>query len=104
MVYYNNITTETPLTTTERVRTTEKPFLKDDIKFLFVPIAVILVVSILSILVYFMLKRRRMIDLRHKLLTLYDYNSDEGEEEGEPLNSYENSNYQATLDYTSSFF
>lgn len=38
-----------------------------------------------------MARRRRMIDLRHRLLSLYEFDSNE--EEWETLNSYENPTY-----------
>lgn len=48
-----------------------------------------------------MAKKRKMELVRHKLLSLYDFDSNE--REWESFNSYDNPNYAATSYYTTTF-
>ncbi|KAK9892521.1 hypothetical protein WA026_020506 [Henosepilachna vigintioctopunctata] len=51
----------------------------DDAKYLIAPIVVIAVVVLLSILVYFMLKMKRIQKIRLNTLNLYEFDSNEQE-------------------------
>ncbi|KAF2896568.1 hypothetical protein ILUMI_09618 [Ignelater luminosus] len=95
----NNVTT----TTTETTPIIH-PVLKNDLKFLIIPLIVMVVVMVLSALVYLMAKRRRSEFVRENLMRLYEFDSNEnewdiplmnsGEENYGSLNNY--SDYSAT--------
>ncbi|XP_044261039.1 uncharacterized protein LOC123009010 [Tribolium madens] len=63
-----------------------------DYKFLIVPLVVVFLILLLSALVYLMARRKRRLDrLRHSLMVLYEFDSNE--HEWESLNSSDNPNY-----------
>ncbi|KAJ3651175.1 hypothetical protein Zmor_017231 [Zophobas morio] len=85
MDFFGNSTTTT---TTE----SPEPDQHRDYKFLIVPLVVVFVILVLSALVYLMARRKRRLDvLRHSLMVLYEFDSNE--QEWESLNSYDNPNY-----------
>ncbi|KAJ8983497.1 hypothetical protein NQ317_005154 [Molorchus minor] len=65
----------------------KKPPAKDETIYLIVPLVVIILIMLLAILVYLMAKRRRLIRLRHTILQMYEFDSNE--QEWEPLASSE---------------
>ncbi|XP_056648441.1 uncharacterized protein LOC130901592 [Diorhabda carinulata] len=73
MSHFQNSTTESPSTVPN------PDDIPDDSKYLIVPLVVIIFVMILSLLVYFMAKRRRLDTLRKNILSMYEFDSNEQE-------------------------